>query len=145
MAESPAHAVPARTATERDHCLDCFRLIRPGETYHLGNDDTVLCPNCVGDLQIGKDLAAIQATEHLAVDCGGGLIRVCREGAAIIVEPGEVRYSADALLEAATKVVDEQVGDRETWFGPRRTLRSAAMALTPTPRGWRQVQIPRAT
>ena len=135
----------ALTAQDPELCLYCFRLFRPGETYHQGSDDMVLCPNCPGDLQIGEDLAAIQATEHLAVDCGGGLIRVCREGATIIVEPGEVRYSADALLEAATKVVDEQVDDRETWFGPRRTLRSAAMALTPTPKNWRQVQIPRAT
>ena len=26
----------ALIATEPEHCLDCFRLIRPGETYHQG-------------------------------------------------------------------------------------------------------------
>ena len=100
----------ALIATDPEHCLDCFRLIRPGETYYQGKDDTVLCPNCVNDLLIGEDFDTIQATERVAVDYGGGLIRVRREGAAIIVAPGEVRHLVDALVEAATRVVDEQVG-----------------------------------
>jgi hypothetical protein len=99
----------AMTATKLEHCLDCFRLIRPGETYHLGKDGTVLCPMCVSDLLIGEEYDTIQATEQVAVDYGGGLIRVRREGAAIIVVPGEVRHLVDALVEAATRVVDPQV------------------------------------
>lgn len=91
------------------HCLDCFRLIRPGEVYHEGKDGTVLCPNCVSNLLIGEDVGTIQATERVAVDYGGGLIRVRREGAAVIVAPGEVRHLVDALVEAATRVVDDQV------------------------------------
>ena len=47
----------------------------------------------------------------MAVDCGAGLIRMRREGAAIIVTPGEVRHLVDALVEVATRMVDEQVGN----------------------------------
>ena len=65
---------------------------------------------CVSNLLIGEDFATIQSTEQLAVDYGGGLIRVRREGAAIIVAPGEVRHLVDALVEAGVRVVDEQVG-----------------------------------
>ena len=100
----------ALIASEPGQCLDCFRLIGPGETYHQGQDDSVLCPTCVSNLLIGEDYDAIQATEGMAVDYGGGLIRLRREGAATIVAPGEVRHQVDALVEAAARVVDEQVG-----------------------------------
>jgi hypothetical protein len=99
----------ALIATEPEHCLDCFRLIRPGETYHQGEDDTVLCPTYVSNLLIGEDFDTIQATDQAAVDYGGGLLRVRREGAAIIVAPHEVRHLVDALAEAATRVGNEQV------------------------------------
>jgi hypothetical protein len=108
MIQPHTHYVPVLTAAHPEHCLDCFRLIHPGETYYLGKDGTVLCPNCVSDLLIGEDFDTIQATEQVAVDYGGVLIRVGREGAAIIVAPGEVRHLVDALVEAATRVVDEQ-------------------------------------
>ena len=100
----------AHIATAPEHCPDCFRLIRPGESYHLGTDDTVLCPMCVSGLLTGEEFDTIQATERVAVDYGGGLIRLRREGAAIIVAPGEVRHLVDALVEAATTVANEQVG-----------------------------------
>jgi hypothetical protein len=45
----------------------------------------------------------------LAVDYGGGLIRLRREGAALIFAPGEVRHLVDALVEAATRVAGEQI------------------------------------
>jgi hypothetical protein len=50
----------------------------------------VLCPNFFSSLLIGEELSTIQATEQVAVDYGGGLIRVRREGAGIIVAPYEV-------------------------------------------------------
>ena len=99
-----------RIAREPEHCLDCFCLIRPGEAYHLGKDGTVLCPMCISDLLIGEDFGTIQATEQVAVDYGGGLLRMRREGAAVIIAPQEVRHLVDALVEAATGIVDEQSG-----------------------------------
>jgi hypothetical protein len=100
MTQISAGDIPALIATNPEHCLDCFRLIRQGETYHQGKDDTVPCPNCVSDLLIGEDVDTIQVTEQVAVDYGGGLIRLRRAGAAIIVAPGEVRHLIDALVEA---------------------------------------------
>jgi hypothetical protein len=69
----------------------------------------VLCPICVSNLLIGKDFKTTRVTSQLAIDYGGGLIRLRREGAAIIVAPDEVRHLVDALVEAATRVVEEQV------------------------------------
>ena len=109
MTQVAASHTIALTATQPEHCLDCFRLIRPGETYHLGRDDTVLCPNCVSNLLIGEDFGTVQATEHLAVDYGGALIRLRREGTAVIVAPGEARHLVDTLVEAGVMVTDEQV------------------------------------
>ena len=80
MTRNSPGEVTALTATAPEHCFDCFRLIRPGETYYPGEDGTVLCPNCVSDLLIGEDFDTIQATDQVAVDYGGGLIRVRREG-----------------------------------------------------------------
>ena len=51
----------------------------------------------------------LEAANDLAVDVGGGLLRVRREGAAIIVKPQEIRRLVDALVEGAARVVDEQV------------------------------------
>jgi hypothetical protein len=97
----------ALIVTDPEHCLDCSRLIRPGETYYLGQDDTVLCPTGVSDLLNGEDFETIQETERVAVDYGGGLLRLRREAAAIIIAPEEVRHLADALVEAATRLVEQ--------------------------------------
>lgn len=130
MTECSPSDTRALTATAPEHCLDCFRLIRPGETYYPGEDDTVLCPICVSNLLIGEDFDTIQATDQGAVDYGGGLIRVRRVEAAIIVAPDEVRYLVDALAKGATRLVDEQVGVTVRWLGPGRTFRSAASTRT---------------
>ena len=95
-------------AEEPDHCLDCFRLIHPGETYYPGEDDTVLYPNCVSDLHISGDFDTIHATEKIAVDYGSGLIRMRRAGAAIIVTLGGVRHLVDALVEAGVRLANPE-------------------------------------
>ena len=45
----------------------------------------------------------------LAIDYGGGLIRIHRDGAAIVVRTQEVRHLLDALVEGATWTVNTQV------------------------------------
>jgi len=50
ITQTPAADTIALVASEPEHCLDCFRMIRPGETYHLGKNGTVLCPMCVSGL-----------------------------------------------------------------------------------------------
>jgi hypothetical protein len=107
MTQDLASDALALIATDPEHCLECFRLIHPGETYHQGKDNTVLCPTCFSNLLIGEDFGTIHATYQVCVDYGGGLMRVRREGAAIVLAPGEVRHLVDALVEAATRVADE--------------------------------------
>lgn len=107
MTETQHEDTLALIATHPEHCLDCFRLIRPGETCHQGADSTVLCPACFSGLLIGEDFGTVTTTSGLVVDYGGGLIRVRREGAAIVVRPREVRHLVDAVVEGAARLVDE--------------------------------------
>ena len=67
LLESTPNDTLALIATEPEHCIDCFRLICPGETYHLGKDGTILCPNCVSNLLSGEDLHRSHATERVEV------------------------------------------------------------------------------
>jgi hypothetical protein len=64
--------------------------------------------NQLGSLLIGEDYVTVQAADDLAVDVGGGLLRVRREGAAIVILSQEVRHLVDALVEGAARVVEEQ-------------------------------------
>ena len=64
----------------------------------------------VSGLLIGEDSDTIQATEAGCFPPKLFHLRLRREGAAIIIAPHEVRHLVDALVEAATRVVDEQVG-----------------------------------
>ena len=73
------HAI-AMMGAEPEHCLDCIRLIRPGETYHQGSYGTVLCPNCFSDLLLGEDFATVEATAQTAVDYGGGSLSCTVKG-----------------------------------------------------------------
>ena len=67
---------------------------------------------CVCNLLIGEDFDTIQATDNVAIDYGGGLVRLRREGASIVIAPREVRHLVDALVEAAARLVESQVQGR---------------------------------
>jgi hypothetical protein len=45
MSQTLCRDTGALTATNPEHCLDRFRLIRPVEAYHQGWDGTVTLPN----------------------------------------------------------------------------------------------------
>ena len=45
----------------------------------------MLCPPCYGSLLLGEEFQTLTTASGLAVDYGGGLIRVRREGAAIVL------------------------------------------------------------
>ena len=87
----------------------------------------MLCPNCVSDLLISEDFDTIQATNTLSVHYECGLIRLQREGAAIIVVPREIRYLLNALVEAAPRVVGELFAGIVRWLESEKTFRSAAL------------------
>jgi hypothetical protein len=44
--ETPTDDRPGFVAEEPDHCHDCYRLIRPGETHYLTIKQVVVCPEC---------------------------------------------------------------------------------------------------
>ena len=46
MTETPNDDHPGFVAQEPEHCSACFRLIRPGHTYYLTVENTVLCADC---------------------------------------------------------------------------------------------------
>ena len=100
----------ALIAPHPEHCLDCYRLIRPGDKYYQGKDSTALFPTCHGSLLIGVEFEIVTTASGLAVDDGGGLIGIRRDGAAIVV-PGApglrrtegVRHLVDALVEAVSQ------------------------------------------
>jgi hypothetical protein len=57
----------AFTATQPEHCLDCFRLIRSGETYYQSEDGTVLYPSVV----LGMGAPRSWARRHLVCALSG--------------------------------------------------------------------------
>jgi hypothetical protein len=109
MTEDLLRDTLALVATQPEHCVDCFRLIRPGETYHQGKDNTVLCPTCFSNLLIGEDFDTIQATDQVAVDYGGGLLRLRCEGSAIVTVPQVVWYVPSSVAEAEMRTAEGQV------------------------------------
>jgi hypothetical protein len=68
---APAEDTLGLIASAPEHYLDCFRLIRPGERYYQGKDNTVLCPTCHGSLLIGEEFGTVTTASGLAVDYGG--------------------------------------------------------------------------
>ena len=118
-------------ASHPDHCLDCFRLIRPGEIYHQGADNTVLCPSCFGSLRIGEDFETVTAADDLAVDVGGGLLRVRREAA---MRAYARRYDQDEDLWGTVGLVHDFDYERYPELSPDgHPVRGAAILRD---RGW---------
>lgn len=109
MTETPVADTVTLVASHPEHCLDCFRLIRPGERLYQGEDYTVLCPTCHGSLLIVEDYQTLTTASGLGVDCGNGLIRIRRDGTVIVIGTQEVRHLVDALVGGVARVVDEQV------------------------------------
>lgn len=95
LKQTTATETTALIATLPEYCRDCFRLIRPGETYPRGKDGTVQCPSCAKSLLIGEDFETIRAIGELAVEYGDSLIRLRREGAAITIASSEIRHLAN--------------------------------------------------
>jgi hypothetical protein len=52
MTDTPNSDNPGLVVVGPKHCLDCFQLIRPGESCYPGRGGRVLCPMCVSDLLI---------------------------------------------------------------------------------------------
>ena len=62
MTDTPNDDKPGFVAKEPEHCFACFRLIRPGQTYHMTIDFEVLCVDCA------LSQGVIRGREGLAVE-----------------------------------------------------------------------------
>jgi hypothetical protein len=94
-------------AQHPEHCYECYRLIRPGETYHQMAEFTVLCLECASKKVEVFD--TVQASDDLLVEVGDGSMRVRRGDAVVVVYPAEVRHLVDALVESGVQMAPEPV------------------------------------
>jgi hypothetical protein len=102
MTKNPTDDQPGFLAEHPEHCHDCYRLIRPGQSYFLRMEQAVVCPDCIGAAD------AIRLSGGLTVEVEEDRLLVRRGSAAVEVFPYEVRYPPDALVEAAARLVDRQ-------------------------------------
>ena len=89
-------------ANEPEHCSACFRLIRPDQPYYLTIENTVLCGDCVlfdGVIRVRDDLSVELKRDRPLIQRGRAQVEVF---------PGEIRHLANALAEAAVRLVDRQ-------------------------------------
>jgi hypothetical protein len=96
-------------AQRPEHCFECFRLIRPGETYYQTAENTVLCQQCARKGASMEVLDTVQATDDLVVEVGDDRLRVRRGDDSVEVLLTEVRHLVDALAEAAARAVNQQI------------------------------------
>jgi hypothetical protein len=70
MTDTPTDDTPGFVAEEPEHCHACFRLIRPGQTYYLTIENTVLCTDCAlseGVIRVRDDLAVEVKRDRLLI------------------------------------------------------------------------------
>jgi hypothetical protein len=119
MTDTPTDDMPGFVAEEPEHCHACYRLIRPSQTYFLTVGQAILCEGC---LEVAD---AIRVTDDLAVAIEDGRLLVRRGDATVEVFASEVQHLVDALVEAATRVVNQQHQGKQ---GSRRDSRQPALA-----------------
>ena len=105
MIEIPVDDQPGFAAEKPEHCHACYRLIQPGQTYHLTIGNAILC----GDRM--KDTDAIRVADDLVLVIEGDRLVVRRGGASVSLLPSEVRHLVYALVEGAAKMVGRQTRD----------------------------------
>jgi len=96
-------------AQHPEHCFECYRLIRPGETYYQTAENTVLCQQCARKGASMEVLDTIQAADDLVVEVSDDRLRVRRGDDSVEVLLTEVRHLVDALGEAAARAVNLQI------------------------------------
>jgi hypothetical protein len=94
--------VPIARGKEPEHCFACYRLIRPGQSYYLTIEGIVHCEDCA--LSEG----VIRVREDLAIEVQHDRLLIQRGKAGVVVFPDEIRHLANALAEAALRLVDQE-------------------------------------
>jgi hypothetical protein len=102
MTGTPNADHPGFVASEPEHCSACFRLIRPGQTYYLTIENTVLFADCAlgeGVIRVRGDLAVEIKRDRLLIQRGKSGVEVC---------PNEIRHLVNALAEAGASMSQRQ-------------------------------------
>ena len=102
MSKSPTDDKPGFVAEEPEHCHACYRLIRPGQTYYLTIENTVLCTDCALSERV------IRVRDDLAVEVKRDRLLIGRGSSEVEVFAGEIRHLVNALVEGAARLVDQQ-------------------------------------
>lgn len=103
MPDTSTHDTHGFVADEPEHCHDCYRLVRPVDTYYLTIDNAVLCTECI------RAADAIRLSGGLTVEIGEDRLLV-RRGDVVEVMLGEVRHLADAPMEGVARLVEAKPG-----------------------------------
>ena len=98
MSDIPNDDKPGFVAEKPEHCFACYRLIRPGQIYHLTIEFEVLCEDCA--LSEG----VIRVREDLAVEVKRDRLLIQRGKAEVEVFPGEIRHLVNALARRGRQV-----------------------------------------
>ncbi len=92
-------------AEKPGHCFACYRLIRPGQIYHLTIEFEVLCEDCA------LSQGAIRVREDLAVEIRRDRLLIQRGGAQVEVFPGEIRHLVNPLVKAVVRLVEQKIAE----------------------------------
>jgi uncharacterized protein (UPF0261 family) len=103
MTETPNDDNPGFIASTPEHCSACFRLIRPGQTYYLTIENTVLCADCALVDWV------IRVRDDLAVEIKRHRLLIRHGKAEAEVFPSEIRHQVNALAEAVARLVDSRI------------------------------------
>jgi hypothetical protein len=93
---------PGFVAEKPEHCFACYRLIRPGQIYHLTIEGIVHCEDCA------LSQGVIRVREDLAVEVKRDRLLIQRGKAEVEVFSGEIRHLVSALAEAAVRLADQE-------------------------------------
>ncbi len=73
MTDTPNDDQPGLVAEKPEHCFACFRLVRPGQTYHMTVDFEVRCEDCALSqdvIRVGEELVVEVKSDRLAIRPG---------------------------------------------------------------------------
>ena len=98
MTDTLTDDMPGFVGEEPEHCHACYRLIRPGQTYYLTIEDTVLCADCAlseGVIRVRDDLAVEVKRVRLLIGRGNSEVEVFASEIRHLVDPPAIRHESN--------------------------------------------------
>ena len=106
MSDIPNDDEPGFVAEKPEHWFACYRLIRLGQTYHLTIEGIVHCEGCA------LSQVVIRVKDDLAVEVKRDRLLIQRGSVEAEVFPQEIRHLVNTLVEAATRLVNQEARER---------------------------------